>query len=133
MKRTKRGLVIAMAFMITVSSGSMFVQANNHGDTRYAVRYSGDGGDVSTPSRAKTDATSAYIKHGGDVNAWVSVRVGNGINQSANGGYYAANMGVGTYLPNYVNENGYSSCYLSLSPATHSPIDIYGVWSPDSI
>lgn len=110
------------------------VQANNYKDSTYELRYSGDGGDVSTPKREKTDATSAYIKHGGTVNAWASVRAYNGSNQSANGGYYAANMGVGTYLPSYVYENyGRSMCYLKLSPATHSPTTVYGVWSPDSI
>ncbi|MSR94690.1 hypothetical protein FYJ34_10595 [Clostridiaceae bacterium 68-1-5] len=128
----KVAAVFMGVLMMTCLGGTLVSWANNHGDTYYSLYYNGDGGDVQTPIRAKTDASSAYIYHQGNVSAYVQVK-SNGINPTDGAYHYHVNVGQARYLYNLVYERGYRNCYLQLTPTIHSSILLHGLWSPDSI
>lgn len=136
---------LMLAGIVASPFGMMNAKASNWTDTKYSLRYNGDGGDVSTGKRQKQDDSYVYIKHMGNVGAWVSVRVvgysGNYTGMNGSGSYVKAPLGTGYKITNYVAEsfpadykNGrYKTIYLQLSPETHNPTTLYGWWSPDSI
>lgn len=128
----KVAAVFMSVLMMTCLGGPLVSLANNHQDTVYRLYYRGDGGDVRTVSRAKTDATSAYIYHKGNVAVYVQVK-SNGKNMTDGAFNYYVNVGQAKYLYNLVYERGYRSCYLQLTPASHKPLLLHGLWSPDSI
>ena len=139
MKRRKiadRFLLALVGIMIVGTAGSIRVHANNSADKSYRLSYYGDGGDVRTGYYAKTDDTSVYIKHMGDVGAWVSIRVkGSEKNFTWSGNYVDVPLGRGYKMANNVWET-YGrrvDVYLRLSPTTHSPCTIHGLWSADSV
>ena len=122
------GVVISL-LMVGSIAGSVF--AGNIKDTNYDYNSTKYG--FATDTREKKDYTSSYICHRGNVNAYVEVR-SNGTNQTAKqGGYYHVMAGSSCYLDNYVKENGYSNCYLYITPATGESSRMHGKWSPDSI
>lgn len=140
-------LLVAAIFILPVGMAGS-AMASNWYDTEYYERYDGMGGDVWLPYRRKEDDSSVYICHQGDVNTLVSVRVQgqNGIysgtsGMDGNGSYVAAPTGQGFYIINYVAESfpaeyasrNYKYITLALTPSTHRPCYLHGVWSPDSI
>ncbi len=128
----KVAAVFMGVLMMTCLGGTLVSWANNHQDTAYRIHYKGDGGDVRTASRAKTDASSAYIYHQGNTSVYVQVR-SNGMNLTDGAYHYHVNVGQARYLYNLVYERGYRNCYLQLTPTIHSSILLHGLWSPDSI
>lgn len=150
MKKKNRVLNKVFAFMLAGTlvlpfGVASFANASNWTDTEYYQRYTGDGGDVSSGARTKTDDSYVYIKHAGDVGILVAIHVvgyeGNYTGMHGNGNYVGVPLGVGYKITNYVAEsfrldyeNGrYKNIALRMSPNTHSPCYIHGVWSPDSI
>lgn len=139
---TKMFAVMAAA-TIFMSSANLTVKANNYTDTTYRLSYNGDGSDVSTSYRQKTDDSYAYIKHMGDAGAMVAVQVKGDIygiysgktGMNGKGSYVMATTGKGYYIVNYVWETFRTKKYirLALSPTVHSPVVMHGWWSPDSI
>lgn len=128
-KKSKAITGLALSLLL-VGSMAGAVSAGNIGDTTY--QYNSTGSGFATPTRDKTDYTSAYIYHYGVNSAMVQVRSG-GVNYSANGGSYFVAAGSSSYLPNYVKENGRGNCYLYITPSPAVSCYMYGVWSPDSI
>ena len=127
--RKKKIALAAMAGVMLTGAMTGTAFASNWGDTDYNFHCPAAGG--STESRAKEDASSAYIHHQGAVGVRVQVRY-NGVNYTGAGGYYTVNPGDKVYMANYIYENGLPSCYLYLTPVTGSSTWLYGVWSPDS-
>lgn len=128
-KKKKAGLLLATAMLMGAMTTSV-VTAGNVRDEPYDFHCEAVGGSIEP--RDKDDDTSCYIYHKGYVPVWVQVRNG-GVNYTANGGSYYANVGVPQYLPNYIKENNLDSCYLYLTPTTGNSSLLYGVWSPDSV
>lgn len=121
-------LSLAMATMI----GGGVLAAGNIQDSYYSL-YGENEYWYATPTRDKIDATSSYILHQKESGVYVQVR-SKGINYTANGASYYVGVGSSRYLPNYVKENGQSTCYLLLNPSVSGrKVDIVGKWSPDSI
>ncbi len=110
--------------------GTMTAFAGNTTDTYYNA-YVGASGYI-TLCKDKLDYTSSYIFHQGDRDVYVGV-FSDGVNYSANGGYYYIAMGTSAYLPNFVKENGRSSCCLRLMPSPAGSCRLYGWWSSDSV
>ncbi|MCI9602748.1 MAG: hypothetical protein HFH19_00700 [Ruminococcus sp.] len=110
--------------------GSITAFAGNTKDRYYSATVGASG--YSTPVRSKLDYTSSYILHEGDRAVYAGVYSG-GVNYSANGSSYYVAVGTSSYLPNYVRENGKSSCCLRLTPAPAGSCYLHGWWSPDSI
>lgn len=139
---TKMFAVMAAATII-MSSANLTAKANNYKDTAYKLQYYGDGGDVLTGYRSKTDDSYAYIKHMGDAGALVAVQVKGdtyGIysgktGMNGKGSYVTATTGKGYYIVNYVWETFKTtkSIRLALCPTVHHRIVMHGWWSPDSI
>lgn len=142
MKKRRLGDYICVgAVLVSVLSltGGVVSADSNWADTSYAVYYNGNGGDVSTEYRDKTDDSYVYINHAGDVGVRVAVRVqgasGNYTGMNGQGSYVSVPTGSGYYITNYVNETFKRTVKirLQLSPTTHSAAYIHGLWSPDSI
>ena len=148
MKKNKivnRLFAMLMAGIVAAPFGMMSVEANNHTDKPYSRYYNGNGGDVSTGYDLKTDDSYVYIRHDGDVETLVSIRVegytGNYTGMYGSGSYVAVPLGQGYKITNYVaesfrddyNRGNYKYIRLQLMPRTHSPARLHGVWSADSI
>lgn len=120
------GLLLVSVFGM-LFAGKVF--AGNIVDKDYGFNYSGDGGDLYTPYEEKWDYTSSYVYHQGTVGAYIGVYYG----YTSYGPHYSVGVGEERYLINYIKENGLNICRLRITPSTHSPIYIYGRWSPDSV
>ena len=136
---------IMAGVVILSNAGAMMTFANNHEDHLYEG-YAGDGSDVPTLIRPKTDRTSAYAKN---LNTNLTHRIevagthatsghGNvfGFDNCTEGtqwGYYDLKPGTYKYLRNTVYEKGYRYAYLVFTEAHHKTGWMRGLWSPDSI
>lgn len=134
------GLFVAV---IMANFGTQYVQANNCRDEAYYFNYSGDGSDVATQPRGKTDASSAYAMNlSTHCSHFISVagtqdKDHNPAIAFDNCTYHAywieVKVGEYRYLPNLVYESGYKYAYLVISPGSHLPCLVKGKWSPDSV
>ena len=133
------GLMLTTAAIAPFAYAS--TNASNWTDTEYNLQYIGDGGDVYTEVRQKTDNSYVYILHKGNVDVSVAVKVvgyiGNYTAMYGQGSFVPVPKGQGYMITNYVAEsfpnfNG-KDIYLELLPSVHYSTWIYGLWSPDSI
>ncbi|MGX7145191.1 DUF2712 domain-containing protein [Facklamia languida] len=110
------------------------VSANNHSDTGFHFDLIGKTPKY-TYTRPKTDATSSYVKvlslH--KVSAVTCFMVGPS-GQNVNSVYVNLGAGQSSYISQYINEMGYTSCKLGVKNAYWvNRSTVTGVWSPDSI
>lgn len=137
MKKTGLRLLVALLMLVIfleVNTGDL-VCANNHADTRFSRYNPGDGGNLATGARKKTDASSMYTYNDRSDGSYVAMayaaRGTNDINK-AKGFYkaYKVRKGQRVYVKNLVYEHGYRYGGLLISPYCGH---VSMLWSPDSI
>lgn len=138
MKKEKVFMIILSILGIStiiLNSPIPTVFANNHTDTRFDRYYNGDGSDLPTPIRSKTDASSMYSYNDQSngsytVTAYAATASGTMYGSKGWGGAYTLAKGQAKYISNYVYENGYRYGGLFVGPnCSHVKM----LWSPDSI
>lgn len=114
--------------------GTSLISANNHSDTGFHFNLRGEKPQY-TYSRPKTDASSSYasVLSLYKVSSVTCFIVGpNG--QNVNSAYIGLGAGQSSYISQYVNEMGYTSCKLGVKNSYRiNSSTATGVWSPDSI
>lgn len=145
--RISKGLVafyMIATLVVIGSKTSTIAQANNYTDTAFSFNYNGDGSDVTTIARSKTDNTYTYVRSSTNSNGTMNVaaEAKAGITSGQYGdpfGYtyctswYQIISGNRKYFPNSAHSLGYSATYLAISSADHLVHHFEGVWSPDNI
>lgn len=132
------------AVVIIGSKTGIIAQANNYTDTAFSFDYNGDGSDITTVARSKTDNTYSYVKSNSNSNGTMNVaaEAKTGIVSGQYGdpfgyGYctswYSVAKGNYKYFPNSAHSLGYSATYLAISSSDHLAHHFEGVWSPDNI
>ncbi|EHR36780.1 DUF2712 domain-containing protein [Facklamia languida] len=132
----KNKLIKSLLIIISLLGlgATSLVSANNHSDTGFHFALGGIKPQY-TYSRPKTDATSSYVKvlslH--NISTVTCFMVGpNG--QNVNSAYVDIGAGQSSYISQYINEMGYTSCKLGVkNPYWVNKSTVSGVWSPDSI
>ncbi|MDD6071575.1 MAG: hypothetical protein PUC12_12315 [Clostridiales bacterium] len=120
-----------------------FAFANNYTDTTFEFTYSGDGSDVATTARNKTDNTYTYVRSLEDSEGTLNVAAAakSGITSGEQGdpfsyGYvtdwYQIKASNRKYFPNDAHKKGYSATYLCMSSSDHKSHYYHGKWSPDN-
>ena len=110
------------------------VSANNHSDTGFHFDLIGMTPKY-TYTRPKTDASSSYVKvlslyKGSAVTCFMVGPSG----QNVNSAYVNLGAGQSSYISQYINEMGYTSCKLGVKNSYWVyESTVTGVWSPDSI
>ena len=110
------------------------VSANNHSDTGFHFNLRGTTPQY-TYTRPKTDASSSYVKVLSlyNVSAVTCFMVGPS-GQNVNSAYVSVGAGQRSYISQYINEMGYTSCKLGVKNSYWVyESTVTGVWSPDSI
>lgn len=103
----------------------------------------GDGSDLATTARRKSDNTYTYVY---STNSTATINVAaeakDGIVNGDKGdpfdydyitSVYQIAPGNRKYFPNKAKKKGFSATYLALSTADHKSHRIVGKWSPDNI
>ena len=147
MMRQKKFSKLLKCFFVGVSVTGIVVttgqiaSANEWKDTRFDFHYNGDGSDVATIARYKTDNTKSYVRCEAsnpcklNVNGAAKTGVKAGDDGDPFGYEYITSMyqvapGNCKYFPN--NSKRYGATYLLLSTADHRAHTMRGVWSPDN-
>lgn len=110
------------------------VSANNHSDTGFHFDLIGMTPKY-TYTRPKTDASSSYAKVLSlrKIDAVTCFMVGPS-GQNVNSAYVNLGAGQSSYISQYINEMGYTSCKLGVKNSYWVyESTVTGVWSPDSI
>lgn len=140
----KRRLYVAvLAVVIVLSVGSLSALANNYTDTDFSFGFPPNSTtNQYTAARAKTDASSAYMKlqslSGSDSNpSYTASVVRYNYTNFSRTWYYSfnrSNINQGRYLSNYAFEDdGKVDVRIKARAGSVHGFGAYGVWSPDSI
>ncbi len=138
MNLIKKLIVMLMCTVIVLGEAKGYMAEAAQEYSVYAIKYTGDGGDIATPSEWKETSSSAYIYNCyAEYGVWIQVwgKTKGTWKDCTAGGMRYCEVGQKRYLPNYVYEwNGNKGCYcyLKMSPATHKEACIGGRWNPDS-
>lgn len=149
MKKSKiaKGLVtfymMATLVIVGLETGTIAL-ANNYTDTPYNFDYNGDGSDVTTVARSKTDNTYSYVRSSDNSDGTMGFAAqaksgitdgqwGDPFSYSYSTSWYSLQRGYRKYFPNDAHRLGYSATYLSMNSVDHLPHHFEGVWSPDNI
>lgn len=137
MKKIGLKLIILLTMLVAAFeiSASDLISANNHSDTRFSRYNPGDGGNLATGARKKTDASSMYTYNDRSDGPYVAMAYaarGPWDINKAKGFYksYKVRKGQRVYVKNLVYENGYRYGGLLISPYCGH---VNMLWSPDSI
>ncbi|MCH5428654.1 MULTISPECIES: DUF2712 domain-containing protein [Bacteria] len=129
--------MITATLGLAICASAFPVLANNHADSQWAGMLPNHQGNIYTPNRDKTDASSAWCALNnsgkGGINAWL--QLSNGTEVGSPKTYMK--VGQGKYIYNYVNENYHRtmSVRMAIESSYNNPvrIQVNGVWSPDSV
>ncbi len=127
-------MLIAFTFIRNITE--MRSLANNHTDTLFEYTVNTDTyqvTDIATPTRSKTDKSSAYIYNKNSTVTINYIRVHSNGKDMTQGIPKSCAVGQAKYLYNLVYENGYRNCYLVMEPANGFHAFISILWSPDSV
>ena len=139
----KRMLGLSLASVIALGSFSSVnpVLANNYTDTAFGYNYSGDGTDMSTPTRSKQDSSATYVFNNASNSANINVYVVGTNTYSTDPtsiiqyGYYTSPVvlktGYRKYIKNSIHPT-YKYAYLCMSTQDGRAHYISGKWSPDN-
>ena len=141
-KYLKRVLATVAIGVIAVGSRGMVnsALANNYTDTAFGFDYNGDGSDLSTEMRSKTDSSATYVFNNASGSATISVAVA-GVKKYSSyaspfaseylGNYYSVKPGNRKYMPNSMYPT-YKWAYLVMASSDHQAHHLSGKWSPDN-
>jgi hypothetical protein len=128
----KKILSVAL-LMCTTMVSTIPAYANNSSDTTLPTEYISSTTYVSTEYRAKTDDSYHYIFNQTSIEVRAISYSQNGTN-CTKGSYAAIPSNSKRFITNYVYENGYSNCRLSIrSNISGASAILSGKWSPDSV
>lgn len=132
MKKTTVAIVAGVALL----GVGVPVFANNHADSQWAATLPTHQGNVYTGARAKTDASSAYIKLNNSgqsgINAWLQLADGTEVSSPKT----RVLVGQERFIINYAFErHGHVDVRMAIESDYNNPVHIQvnGVWSPDSV
>lgn len=124
-----------LALSLMLSFGVIYASANNHDDEGYSYSFTYAGQQDTTGYRTKEDNSSAYMYctgGNGKYQAWVVANVAGTIVNCAYGNYYGFAAGQAKYMLNNVYEN-HGSRPTAIRGQSINGVNVYGVWSPDSV
>ena len=123
--------VILLIAAVVRNVNSMHCLANNHQDTLYEYTINSDRIEITdlwTPTRAKTDASSAYNTK---IN-YIRIMAPNNVDYT-DGAHQGCAIGQAKYLYNLIYERGQRSTYFLFEPGNGHHAYIHFLWSPDSV
>jgi hypothetical protein len=121
---------------------SPFTFANNSEDSSFYFNYNGDGSDVTTKARRKTDNTYTYVKLYSGNEFGFAAEAKRGISNGESGDpfsydystpWHTLDPGKCWYFKNDAHKLGFSATYLAISSNDHKRHTYSGVWSPDNM
>ena len=143
----KKGIAkfyVVVALVAIASNTGNIVSANNYEDEVFYFDYNGDGSDIPTKARKKTDNTYTYVRSLDDSEGILGVGAAakKGIKEGDEGDpfsydyctdRYRIAIGSRKYFENKAYAKGFSTTYLVMASGDHKPHYYHGKWSPDNI
>lgn len=132
-----------MALTAICSNNKNIALANNYTDKEFEFNYNGDGSDIATKARNKTDNTYTYVRSLDDSDGVLGVGAAakSTILSGDQGdpfsyGYcterYRIEVGNRKYFQNDAHKEGYAATYLVMASGDHKAHYYHGKWSPDN-
>ena len=142
MKKMLKKVLVVMICTVMVVPLPSTILANNNADRKFLVEYSGDGSDVTTKARKKTDNTYTYVRLDKGAKFQFACQSKTGIKEGQYGDpfrydysteWHTLKAGKRDYFLNKAHKNGFETTYLSISSSDHKPHTYKGYWSPDNL
>lgn len=126
-------LAMGMAIALSVPVFADEAMPMSASDSSFPMTFISSAKSYDTIRRSKDNDSYVYVKNTSGLDLRVRTKAGsNGKNYTKNG---SAVVPSGEwFVANYINENGYTSCYLTISAANAGASGyLKGKWSPDSV